>query len=58
MTPKIITIRVEGGLVQDVSGVPAGYELHVEDYDEGDESHPAWNPGKSCFVTIYGGADE
>jgi hypothetical protein len=55
MTPKIITIRVEGGLVQDVSGVPAGYELHVEDYDEGDESHPAWNPGKSCFVTIYGG---
>jgi len=51
----IISVRVEGGLVQDVSGVPEGYELRVEDYDEGDTEHPSWNPGKGCFVTIYEG---
>jgi len=53
--PKIITVTIQGGLVQDVTGVPKGYELHVEDHDEGDESHPAWNAEKECFVTIYEG---
>jgi hypothetical protein len=54
-SPKIITVTIEGGIVQDVTGIPAGYELHVEDHDEGDESHPAWNADKKCFVTIYEG---
>jgi hypothetical protein len=55
---KIITVRVEGGLVQDVTGVPEGYELHIEDYDYGDDSNPNWNAEKECFVTIYeGGAN-
>lgn len=53
--PQIITVRVEGGLVQDVTGIPAGYALHVEDYDGEDTSHPAWNAEKECFVTIYDG---
>jgi hypothetical protein len=53
MAEKIITIRVEGGLVQEVTGIPAGYEVHVQDYDDGDESHPAWNADKGCFVEIY-----
>ena len=51
--PRIITVRVEGGLVQEVSGVPEGYELRVEDYDQGDTDHASWNPEKRCFVTIY-----
>jgi hypothetical protein len=53
--PKIITVTVEGGLVQDVTGVPKGYELHVEDHDEGDTSHPSWDEEKKCFVTIFDG---
>jgi hypothetical protein len=52
---KIITIHLEGGLIQDVTGVPQGYELHVEDHDEGDTSHPSWDAEKQCFVTIYEG---
>ena len=52
---KIITVRVEGGMVADVDGVPAGYELRVEDYDHADDSHPAWNAEKECFVTVYDG---
>lgn len=52
---KLITVTIEGGLVQDVKGVPNGYELHVEDHDEGDESFPAWDAEKKCFVTIYQG---
>jgi hypothetical protein len=52
---KIITITLEGGLVQDVIGLPASYELHVEDHDEGDTSHPSWDEERKCFVTIYEG---
>jgi hypothetical protein len=52
---KTITVKVEGGLVQDVGGVPRGYELRVEDYDGDDTSHPAWDADKECFVTIYDG---
>ena len=56
--PKIITItvRVEGGMVCDVDGIPPGYELRVEDYDHADDSHPAWSVEKGCFVTVYDGA--
>jgi hypothetical protein len=50
-----ITVTVEGGLVQDVTGIPAGYELLVEDHDGGDTSHPSWDAEKECFVTIYEG---
>lgn len=53
--PKTITIHVEGGLVQDVTGIPAGYEVRVEDHDEGDTSHPSWDAEKGCFITIYSG---
>lgn len=52
---KIITIRVEGGLVQDVIGVPHGIQVRVEDYDDGDESHPSWDAAKGCGVTVYDG---
>ena len=58
MDKKIITVTVEGGLVQDVTGVPEGYELHVEDYDADDTSHPSWNVEKQCGVTIYDGGSD
>jgi len=50
-----ITIRIEDGLVQDVTGIPAGYELRVEDHDWNDTSHPAWDAEKECFITVYDG---
>ena len=53
--PKTITVHVEGGLVQDVTGIPAGYEVRVEDHDGDDTSHPAWDAEKECFVTVYEG---
>jgi hypothetical protein len=52
---RTITVIVEGGLVQDVTGIPAGYELQVEDYDHADDSQPSWNAEKECFVTVYKG---
>lgn len=55
MDRRIITIRVEGGVVQEVSGVPKGFELHVEDYDEGDTEHPSWDAEKGCFISVYEG---
>ena len=54
---KTITIHLDGGLVQDVTGIPPGYEVHVHDHDEGDRSHPSWDEGKECFVTVYGGEE-
>jgi len=54
----VITVTIEGGLVQEVTGIPNGYELHVEDHDEGDETQPQYDPEKGCFVTVYeGGAN-
>jgi hypothetical protein len=52
---RLITVTIEGGIVQDVTGLPQGYELHVEDHDEGDTSHPSWDAQKRCFVTIFDG---
>jgi hypothetical protein len=52
----VITVHVEGGMVQDVSGVPAGYELRVEDYDHADETQPTWDAARYCNVTVYGGS--
>jgi hypothetical protein len=52
---KTITVHLEGGLVHDVTGIPAGYEVRVEDHDEGDTSHPSWDAEKGCFVTVFGG---
>jgi hypothetical protein len=54
--PAAITIHIEGGMVQDVSGIPQGQELHVEDHDIHDEEHPQWDAEKECIVTIYKGA--
>lgn len=54
-SPKTITIHIEGGLFQDVTGIPPGYGVHIHDHDEGDTSHPSWNAEKGCFVTVYGG---
>ena len=53
--PKTITIRVEGGMVTDVDGIPAGCEVRVEDYDHADDSHPGWDSERECDVTVYGG---
>ena len=50
-----ITIHIEGGLVQDVTGIPAGYEVRVEDYDHSDMRAKTWDAEKKCHVTVYGG---
>ena len=55
MDKNIITVRIEDGLVQDVTGIPLGYEVHIHDHDWNDSTHPAWDAEKGCFVTMYGG---
>jgi hypothetical protein len=55
MNKKIIVVLVEGGLVTEISGVPEGYELRVEDYDAADTSHPSWDADKQCSITAYTG---
>jgi hypothetical protein len=53
---RTITVHIEGGLVQDVTGIQAGVEVRVEDRDkDGDTSHPSWDEERQCFVTVYGG---
>jgi hypothetical protein len=52
---KTIALRIEGGLVADVTGIPAGYELRVEDYDVQDPGDDSWDAEKECAVTDYGG---
>jgi hypothetical protein len=53
--PEIITVQVHRGLITDVSGIPEGYELHVEDYDVDDTEHPQWNAEKECITSVYAG---
>ena len=53
-----ITIQLKDYWVHEVTGIPAGYQVRVEDYrdeDEGDKSHPSWDAEKECYVTILGG---
>lgn len=30
---KTIIIKLEGGLVQDIQGIPEGYKVQIHDYD-------------------------
>ena len=53
--PKTITVHIEGGLVQDVTGIPSGYEVRVEDYDCQDPTDDSWEAEKECAVTVYEG---
>ena len=53
--PTIITIQIHRGLITDVSDLPEGFELRVEDYDMDDEAHPQWDAEKGCIVTVYEG---
>jgi len=55
MDKKVITVQVKGGLVQDITGLPADFELRVEDYDVQDPGHDSWDAGKECVVTVYEG---
>ena len=52
---KTITIHIEGGLVQDVTGIPTGFELRIEDYDVQDPGDDSWDAKKECVVTVYAG---
>ena len=36
-----------------VSGLPQGYELHVEDYDVDDPGLTEWNAEKRCAIAVY-----
>jgi hypothetical protein len=54
--PQNIVLTIRYGLIDEVTGIPAGYELRVEDYDGDDASHPAWNAEKECFVTVFDGS--
>jgi len=51
--PAVITIQIHRGLMTDISGLPPGYALHVEDYDVDDTEHPDWNAEEECTITVY-----
>ena len=55
MHKDIITVHVEGGLVQHVNGIPAGYELRVEDYDVHNPGDDSWDAEKECVVIVFEG---
>lgn len=42
---EIITIHIEGGIIQDVNGIPAGVQIQVNDFDVASEDigNPMWN---------------
>jgi hypothetical protein len=52
---RIITVQVKGGLIQDVTGLPPGCDLSVEDYDVQNPGDDSWDAEKECVVTIYEG---
>ena len=57
MAKNTITIIIKGGLVLDVTGIPAGHELRIEDYDVQDTGDDFWDAEKECAVTVYEGGD-
>lgn len=53
-----ITVTVEGGLVQDVTGVPNGITVRIEDYDAdevGDGCAEKQTDGRLAWVSHYEG---
>lgn len=50
---QVIVVDVEGGLVQNVSGVPFGVKVEIVDHDEGDTSHPSYDEEREAFVSVY-----
>ena len=50
---KTIVITIQGGVIQDVQGIPAGVEVEVIDFDaEGAENYELVN-GQPAIVSIY-----
>ncbi len=52
---RFITVSVKGGLVQEVTGLPPGCELRVEDYDVQNPGDDSWDTEKECVVIVYEG---
>ena len=50
---KIITITVEGGVIQDVSGIPAGVKVEVIDFDVSDSDKCEMVNGQPAIVSVY-----
>ncbi len=51
----IITIRVEGGIIQEVENVPAGVTVRVLDYDNGNDPDCKTrdDAGEPCSIALY-----
>jgi hypothetical protein len=44
-----IIVHVDGGVIQDIEGIPPGVEVHVRDYDtDGAE------PWQQCLINEHG----
>ncbi len=54
-----ITVTVDGGLIQDIDGIPPGVAVEVRDYDlEGNDTDVlADNDGNEYFRGLWGGED-
>lgn len=53
--PQIIFVVLEGGLVQEVKGIPAGVEVYIVDYDIEGAQEVQVSPldGEACVLTEY-----
>lgn len=53
MNKKIITITVEGGVIQSIDDIPEDIEVHVKDFDcdsePGEESNIQRNEDGDCY---------
>jgi hypothetical protein len=51
-----IIVHVDGGVVQDIEGIPPGIEVHVRDYDT-DWADPGQCPvnehGRAYYLAVY-----
>lgn len=55
---KTIVITIQGGVIQDIKGIPAGVEVEVIDFDaEGAENYVLVG-GQPAIVSTYIGDDD
>lgn len=55
--PKVIVVRIEGGVVEEVKNIPAGYTVQIRDFDteghdDDDESIQEFD-GEEAYVTEF-----
>lgn len=58
--PNKIIITVDGGIIQEIEGIPPGIEIEVRDFDTEGSDDPRIEEfnGERAFVTIWEGCKD